>query len=178
MAKIVTLQALFEDELRDVYDAENQIVRVLPTLIAAVNADQLRAMLEVHLEETLEQIERLDRVFASLELRAGGTHCLGMAGILDEVIELMEEGGHEAVLDAGYVAAARQVEHYEITSYGSLIAWAEILGYTVAVPLLQANEREERAADTTLGHLAQSIINLQAAAAGLEADTAGFLMTK
>jgi ferritin-like metal-binding protein YciE len=178
MPEIVTLNALFEDELRDVYDAETQIVRVLPKLIAVISADQLRAMLETHLEETLDQIERLDRVFVSLELRAGGTYCLGMAGILDEAVELMEEGGHTAVLDAGYIAAARQVKHYEITSYGSLIAWAEILGYTVALPLLQANEREERAAATALGHLAESMINLQAAAADPEANTANLLGTK
>jgi ferritin-like metal-binding protein YciE len=172
MPEIVTLSALFEDELRDVYDAEIQIVGVLPKLLEAVNAGQLRAALETHLEETRSHILRLNQVFESVALRVGGTRCLGMEGILDEVAELMEEGGHEAVLDAGYIAAVQRVEHYEITSYGSLIAWAEILGYSDALPLLRANQREERAADAVLSDLARSSINLQAAAAGLQASEA------
>lgn len=177
MPEIVTLSALFEDELRDVYDAETQIVRALPTLIDAVSAVRLRAALQAHLEETRNQIVRLNRVFESLGLRTGGSHCLGMAGILDEAVELMEEGGHGAVLDAGYIAAARQVEHYEITSYASLIAWAEILGYSVALPLLQANEWEARHADATLDQLARSFINLQAAAS-VEAPAATITAAK
>jgi ferritin-like metal-binding protein YciE len=93
-----------------------------------------------------------------------------MEGILDEVEELMYEGGDEAVLDAGYIAAARRVEHYEMTSYRSLITWAEILGYRAALPLLRANEQEEQAADARLSELAQSFINQRAAAAGRDAN--------
>jgi ferritin-like metal-binding protein YciE len=175
MTEIVTLSALFEDELRDVYDAESQIVRALPELIEAVSADQLRAALGNHLEETRNHIDRLDGVFEALDLEAGGTRCLGMEGILDEAKELLEEGGDQAVLDAGYIAAAQRVEHYEITSYGSLLAWAEMLGYTTALPLLKANQREEQAADAKLSYLAQSFINLQAAAAGREANAASLV---
>jgi ferritin-like metal-binding protein YciE len=173
MPEIVTLSALFEDELRDVYDAEHQIVQTLPRLIDAVSADPLRVTLEAHLEETRQQIDRLDQVFASLALAVGGTHCLGMQGILEEAVELIEEGGHEAVLDAGYIAAAQRVEHYEITSYNSLMAWAEILGYGAALPLLRANEWEEQRTAAALAHLAQSAINRQAADAGQQANAAG-----
>jgi ferritin-like metal-binding protein YciE len=177
MPEIITLSDLFEDELRDVYDAEQQIVRGLPRLIRSVSAADVRAALEAHLEETRNQIERLDCIFEELALTAGGTHCLGMEGILDEAAELMDEGGHEAVLDAGYIAAAQRIEHYEMTSYRSLIAWAEILGYGAALPLLRANEQEEKTADAQLSHLARSI-NQHAAAAGFEAHARHFAGAK
>ena len=111
------------------------------------------------------QVERLERVFESLDMRARGKHCEGMAGILEEGAKLIQEDGAESVLDAGFIAAAQRVEHYEITAYGSLMAWAKALGLKDALSLLKENEAEEKAADKKLTAIAESGIN-QAAAAG------------
>ncbi len=167
MAGMKTLRDLFEDELRDVYDAEKQIVKALPKMIKASSNEELESALEAHLEETRGHVERLERVFESIDMRPRGKHCEGMAGILEEGKNLMEEDGDEAVLDAGFIAAAQRVEHYEITAYGTLMAWAKVLGLKDALSLLKANEEEEKAADEKLSALAESGLN-QAAAAGQE----------
>ena len=159
------LQELFVEELRDVYDAEKQIVKALPKMIKSSTSEELGSTLETHLEETRGQVERLEQVFEALDLRPRGKHCDGMAGILEEGKSLMEEDGDEAVLDAGYIAAAQRVEHYEITAYGSLMAWAKALGLKDALSLLKQNLEEEKAADQKLSALAESGLN-QAAAAG------------
>ena len=166
MAAMDSLATLFEDELRDVYDAERQIVKALPKMIKAAANAELRSALEAHLEETREQVERLDQVFSTLDLRARGKHCAGMAGILEEGKDLMEADGDEAVLDAGYIAAAQRVEHYEITAYGTLIAWAETLGHRSVASLLQATLDEEKAANQKLSALAESSVNAIAAQRG------------
>ncbi len=165
MAGMKTLRDLFEDELRDIYDAEKQIVKALPKMIKSSTSEKLGSALETHLEETRGQVERLEQVFEALDLRPRGKHCDGMAGILEEGKSLMEEDGDEAVLDAGYIAAAQRVEHYEITAYGSLMAWAKALGLKDALSLLKQNLEEEKAADQKLSALAESGLN-QAAAAG------------
>ena len=165
MAGMKTLRDLFEDELRDIYDAEKQIVKALPKMIKSSTSEELGSALETHLEETRGQVERLEQVFEALDLRPRGKHCDGMAGILEEGKSLMEEDGDEAVLDAGYIAAAQRVEHYEITAYGSLMAWAKALGLKDALSLLKQNLEEEKAADQKLSALAESGLN-QAAAAG------------
>lgn len=165
MAGMKTLRDLFEDELRDIYDAEKQIVKALPKMIKSSTSQELGSALETHLEETRGQVERLEQVFEALDLRPRGKHCDGMAGILEEGKSLMEEDGDEAVLDAGYIAAAQRVEHYEITAYGSLMAWAKALGLKDALSLLKQNLEEEKAADQKLSALAESGLN-QAAAAG------------
>jgi ferritin-like metal-binding protein YciE len=167
MAGMKTLRDLFEDELRDVYDAEKQIVKALPKMIKASSNEELESALEAHLEETRGHVERLERVFESIDMRPRGKHCEGMAGILEEGKNLMEEDGDEAVLDAGFIAAAQRVEHYEITAYGTLMAWAKVLGLKDALSLLKANEEEEKAADEKLSALAERGLN-QAAAAGQE----------
>ena len=164
MAEMSSLKDLFEDELRDVYDAEKQIIKALPKMIKAANTPALSKALAAHLEETRGQLVRLEKAFASLDLPARGKHCSGMEGILKEGKDLLEEDGHAAVLDAGFIAAAQRVEHYEITAYGTLIAWAKTLGYRDAASLLQANEGEEKAADVKLSKLAESGINAAAAA--------------
>ena len=169
MAGMKTLRDLFEDELRDVYDAEKQIIKALPKMIKASASDELSSALEAHLEETRGHVERLERVFESLDMRPRGKHCAGMAGILEEGADLIEEDGDEAVLDAGFVAAAQRVEHYEITAYGSLMAWAKALGLKDALSLLKENEQEEKAADQKLTRIAESSIN-QTAAAGQESE--------
>jgi ferritin-like metal-binding protein YciE len=167
MPGMKTLRDLFEDELRDVYDAEKQIIRALPRMIKATGSEELSSALEAHLEETRGHVERLERVFESIDRRPRGKRCEGMAGILEEGANLMEEDGEESVLDAGFIAAAQRVEHYEITAYGSLMAWAKALGLKNALSLLKENEQEEKAADQKLSALAESGIN-QAAAAGQE----------
>jgi ferritin-like metal-binding protein YciE len=162
MADLNTLSVLFEDELRDVYDAEKQIVKALPKIIKAVTNDDLRKALSAHLEETRGQVVRLEQTFESLDLKPRGKHCAGMAGILEEGSDLMEEDGDDAVLDAAFIAGCQRVEHYEIVAYGCLIAWAKLLGYKAAQKLLAANEQEEKAADAKLSKLAESAVNPQA----------------
>jgi ferritin-like metal-binding protein YciE len=166
MADLNTLHDLFESELRDVYDAEKQILKALPKIIKAAANPQLREALSAHLEETRGHVDRLEQAFESLELKVKGKHCAGMAGILEEGSDLLEEDGEDAVLDAGFVAGCQRVEHYEITAYGSLMAWAKLLGYRDALTLLKANEQEEKAADAKLSKIAESAVNQQALDAG------------
>ncbi len=172
MADLNTLSVLFENELRDVYDAEKQIVKALPRILKAASDVELREALTLHLEETHGQIERLEKAFASLDLTPKGKHCAGMAGILEEGRDLLEEDGDDAVLDAAFIAGCQRVEHYEITAYGTLMAWAKLLGYDEAGKLLAANEREEKAADMKLSKIAESAVNPQAAAADDNDDSA------
>jgi ferritin-like metal-binding protein YciE len=165
MAELNTLHDLFEDELRDVYDAEKQILKALPKIIEAAKHAELREALTMHLEETRGQVERLEQAFESLDLKPRGKHCAGMAGILEEGDDLLDENGNDAVLDAAFIAGCQRVEHYEITAYGTLVAWARLLAYDEALKLLEANEREEKAADLTLSKIAESSVNPQAAGA-------------
>ncbi len=164
MAGMNSLKDLFEDELRDIYDAEKRILKALPKMVRAASGEQLKEAFTTHLEETRGQVERLEQVFASLDLKVRGKACRGMQGILEEGSELMEEDGDESVLDAGLIAAAQRVEHYEIAAYGTLMAWAKVLGYDEALDLLQENEQEEKATDEKLSQLAESLVNQQAAA--------------
>ncbi|HEY1912834.1 MAG TPA: ferritin-like domain-containing protein [Vicinamibacterales bacterium] len=166
MPALQTLNDLFEDELRDVYDAEKQILKALPKIIKAVSDDTLRTALTDHLEETRGHVVRLEGAFASLQLKPRGKHCAGMAGVLEEGADLLEEDGDDAVLDAAFVAGCQRVEHYEIVAYGCLIAWANVLGHSKAAALLKSNEQEEKAADQKLTKLAESSLNARAAAAG------------
>jgi ferritin-like metal-binding protein YciE len=166
MADLNTLSDIFEDELRDVYDAEKQILKALPKVIKGVSNESLRQALADHLEETHGHVERLEQVFESLDLKPKGKHCAGMAGILEEGSTLLKEDGAEAVLDAGFIAGCQRVEHYEITAYGSLMAWAKLLGRKEALALLKANELEEKTADAKLSKLAESTINAEALHAG------------
>ena len=170
MADLNTLNVLFEDELRDVYDAEKQILKALPKIIKAVTNDDLRKALSAHLDETRGQVSRLEQAFESLDLKPKGKHCAGMAGILEEGSDLLEEDGDDAVLDAGFIAGCQRVEHYEIVAYGCLVAWAKLLGYQDALNLLKANEQEEKAADAKLSKLAESTVNPQAMSAAESDD--------
>jgi len=170
MAGMNTLADLFQDELRDIYDAEKRILKALPKMAKAASDEQLRDAFTTHLEETRGHVERLEQVFASLDLKVKGKRCMGMEGILAEGAELMGEDGDEAVLDAGLIASAQRVEHYEITAYGSLMAWAKVLGYDDAIELLGENEREEKVADQKLTDIAEGLINQQATAGGGEEE--------
>src|SRR5437588_12654416 len=126
MADLNTLHDLFEGELRDIYDAEKQILKALPKIIKVVTDQQLQEALSAHLEETRGDVGRLEKAFASLDLKVKGKRCSGMEGILEEGGELLEEDGADAVLDAAFIAGCQRVEHYEITAYGSLMAWAKM----------------------------------------------------
>ena len=163
MANTGTLHDAFLDELRDVYDAEKQITKALPKMVKAATSSDLQHALETHLEETRGHVERLEAVFESLEERARGKHCDGIAGILDEGKSVMEEDFDETTMDACLIAAAQRVEHYEMAAYGNLIAWAQAMGHTKAASLLKETLDEEKNADKKLTSIAEGGINQQAA---------------
>jgi ferritin-like metal-binding protein YciE len=157
-----TLEDLLVETLRDTYNAEKQLVKALPRMAKAANADELRAAFEEHLEVTREQVTRLERVFEELGVPARGKHCVAMEGLIEEGKELLEEDHDAVVRDAGLIAAAQKVEHYEIAAYGTLRTWAQMLGHTTAAELLQQSLDEESDADETLSRLAESTVNVRA----------------
>ena len=163
MAETQTLQDAFIDELRDVYDAEKQLIKALPKLARAANSLQLRGAFESHLEETKGQVERLEQVFASLDEKVQGKHCDGIEGIIEEGDAIMEEDFDLMAMDACLIAAGQRAEHYEIAAYGSLIAWARSLGHAEAAELLEQTLSEEKAADEKLTALGEGGINDEAA---------------
>lgn len=158
-----TLHDAFLDELKDIYNGEKQITKALPRMIKSANNPQLVSALQSHLDETQQQIVRLEQVFASLDETAKGKHCDGIAGILEEGGTVMGEDFDEATMDAALIAAGQRVEHYEIAAYGTLVAWATAMGHREAAKLLQQNLDEEGAADKKLSKLAEGGINRQAA---------------
>lgn len=166
MASMTTLHDLFVKELRDTYDAEKQISKALPKMVKKATREDLRAAFEEHHQQTLTQIERLEQAFEQLELRAKGVRCHGMAGIIEEGSEMLDEKGDDAVLDAGLIAAAQKVEHYEIASYGTLVTYARTLGLTQVADLLAATLEEEKDTDQRLTRLAEAGTNQEAASGG------------
>lgn len=163
MATAHTLQDAFLDELRDAFDAERQLVKALPKMAKSATSDELRDAFATHLEETRSHVERLTQVFEALDERPRGKHCAGMAGIVDEGSEVMGEDFDDETMDACLIASGQRAEHYEMAAYGTLIAWARVLGHDEAVELLQQNLDEEKAADEKLSSLAESGINQSAA---------------
>jgi ferritin-like metal-binding protein YciE len=157
------LRKLLLDELRDLYNAEKQLTRALPKLAKNATSEQLRDLLETHLEETEQQVSRLEDAFEMLGEKARGKHCDGIAGIIEEGSKMLEEDFEGAVLDAGIIAGAQRAEHYEIGAYGSVMAWAKVLGMKELASLLDQTLEEEKAADKKLSALAESTINRQAA---------------
>ena len=157
------------DEIKDLYDAEKQLVKALPKMAKAATNGELRDAFESHLQETNGQVARLERVFGLLEEKPRGKHCAGMAGIVEEAGELLKEDMEEAVMDACIIKHAQSAEHYEIGSYGTAIAWAEALELTEVAELLEETLGEEKAADEKLSALAESGIN-DAATAGISED--------
>jgi len=160
-----TLRDALVDEVRDLYNAEKQLIKALPKMAKAASSDELRAALESHLEETQGQVTRLERVFELLAEKPRGKHCAGMAGIIEEGAETLEEDLDGAVLDASIIAAGQRAEHYEIAAYGTVIAWAEALELSEVAEALTETLDEEKAADETLSALAEAGIN-EAATAG------------
>jgi len=160
-----TLRDCLVDEVKDMYNAEKQLTKALPKLAKGATSEELRTALENHLEETQNQVAKLERVFELLDETVRGKHCAGMAGIIEEGSDLLEEDFEDAVMDACIIAAAQKSEHYEITSYGTMIAWAEALELTEVAGILNEILEEEKTADEKLSALAESGIN-EAATAG------------
>jgi len=160
--ELVTLYDLLVDELRDLYDAENQLVKALPKVAAAVSSSELKEALEEHFEQTRGHVERLQDVFEHLGESPRGTHCDGMEGLLKEGQKMMEKKGEDAVIDAGIISAAQRVEHYEIAGYGCVISFAKRLGHSEAAKLLSEILEEEKAADEKLTEIAESAVNVEA----------------
>jgi ferritin-like metal-binding protein YciE len=165
-----TLHDAFLDELRDIYDAEKQLTKALPKLAKAATSPDLRSAFESHLEETREHVERLERVFESLDEKASGKHCDGIAGIIEEGKNVMDDDFEDVTLDACLIAAGQRAEHYEMAAYGTLIAWARAMGHSEAADLLQETLDEEKAADEKLTSLAEGGINQEAADAAHPVD--------
>ena len=165
MAKAKTLQDLFHDTLKDIYFAEKKILAALPKMARAANSDELRAAFDKHEGETEGQVERLEQVFQILGETPKGKTCDAIVGIIEEGQEIMKEYKGTPALDAGLLAAAQAVEHYEISRYGTLKSWAGELGMDKAVQLLDATLMEEKKTDEALTELAETLVNQEAEAA-------------
>lgn len=162
MAKMKKLEDLFHDTLKDVYFAEKKILATLPKMAKAAQHAGLKAAFEKHRSETEGQIERLEQVFAEIDKKPQGKTCDAIVGITKEGQEIMEDYKGMPAHDAGLLAAAQAVEHYEMSRYGTLRTWAEELGYTKATKLLQQTLDEEKATDAALTKLAKSVVNVDA----------------
>jgi len=154
-----TLHDLFVDELRDLYHAENQLVKALPKVAKSANSPQLQSALKDHLQQTEHHVERLEDIFASLDASPKGKKCVAMEGLVKEGEEIVKERMRPEVKDAGLIGAAQRVEHYEIAAYGTARAHAEQLGYSNAARLLQQTLSEEEAANEKLTQIAESSVN-------------------
>ena len=160
--EINTLEELFEHGLRDIYYAENQILKAMPELIERATNPQLKKGLKDHLKETEGQVQRLAQIFKMREEKPKGTRCPGINGLISEGEDLVGEIGDKKVLDAAIISSAQAVEHYEITRYGALIAWARELGRNDFADILEANLEEEKAADQKLNRIAEGRVNAMA----------------
>ncbi len=161
---ISTMDDLFVMTLKDVYYAENQILKALPDMIKKAHSSDLKQALENHRRETEGQVERLESVFEQLDMKASGRKCDAIEGIIAEAKEHMSEIDDEDILDAGLIGSAQAVEHYEISRYGTLIAWAKELGLDEAAELLSETLEQEKNADKLLKDIAEKETNRRAAA--------------
>jgi ferritin-like metal-binding protein YciE len=159
------LHELFHDTLKDIYFAEKKILSALPKMAKAAQAPELKQAFEKHETETEEQVARLEKVFEEIDETPRGKTCDAIMGILEEGQEIMKEYKGKAALDAGLLAAAQAVEHYEMSRYGTLRTWAKELGLKNAVSLLDATLKEEKNADSTLSKIAEDNVNQHAEAA-------------
>jgi len=155
------LHDLFEDQIKDLYSAENQILKALPKMAKNATNPQLRTAFERHLEETRGHVTRLEQIAAELDFTPKGKKCKGAEGLIEEGKEVMEEFEDET-LDAGLIGAAQRVEHYEIAGYGTARTHAELLGYKKAARLLQQTLDEEERTDKKLTQIAESVVNVEA----------------
>ena len=157
-----TLEKLYINELRDLYSAENQLLKALPKMAKGASSAELKEAFENHLAETETHVERLEQIFKDLEENPKGKTCHGMKGLIEEGSEILEEEGEESVLDAGIIVAAQKVEHYEMAGYGSVRAFAQLLGQEEAAQLLQTTLDEESKANELLSQLAETTVNAEA----------------
>jgi ferritin-like metal-binding protein YciE len=160
-----TLDELFHDTLKDIYFAEKKILATLPKMAKAAQNEELRAAFEKHRDETEVQVERLERVFAIIDKKPQGKTCDAIIGLTEEGAEIMKEYKGSPALDAGLLAAAQSVEHYEISRYGTLRTWAQELRHADAASLLEETLSEEKATDEALTRIAESVVNQEAEAA-------------
>jgi ferritin-like metal-binding protein YciE len=168
--KLNTLQKLYTDELRDLYNAENQLLKALPKMAKAASSEELKEAFEKHLEQTKGHVERLEQVFEELGEKPKGKTCRAMKGLIEEGSEILGEDGEESVLDAGIIVAAQKVEHYEIAGYGSVRTFAHLLGKDKSAELLQTTLDEESETNEILNKLAESVVNPEAL---MESELAG-----
>ncbi len=161
-SEIKSLWDLWVDELKDLFNAENQITKALPKVIREVTNSDLKRALEMHLRQTEQHVGRLDTIFSRMNVSAHGKKCLGIEGILAEGKDVM---GYKVsspdIMDAALIAACQKVEHYEIVGYGTARAWAELLGESEAVNLLTQTLSEEKAADEKLNQIGMNVVNIQ-----------------
>ncbi len=160
--EINSLRELYVEQLRDLYDAENQLIKALPKMAKEATSDELRQGIEEHLEQTRGQAERLEQIFEQLGEKAKGKKCKGMQGLIEEGQETLEEDMEEDTKDAAIIAAAQRVEHYEISGYGTARTYANLLGENEAAELLEQTLQEEKETDQKLNQLAEEI-NVEAA---------------
>ena len=151
------LKELYVDELKDIYNAENQLVKALPKMAKAATSDDLRTGFEEHLEQTRGHVQRLEQIFKALGEKPTGKKCKGMEGLVAEGQEMMDEDFEDDLMDAALISAAQRVEHYEIAAYGTVRTYAELLGEDEAVTLLEQTLEEEKETDQKLSDLASDI---------------------
>jgi ferritin-like metal-binding protein YciE len=172
MPTLDSLEELLQEELKDLYDAEQQLTKALPKLIKKAQSPELKEAIEEHLEQTQQHVERLEQVFEQLGLPAKKKKCEGMKHLIAEGDEMIGEAEH-ATRDAVLIASAQKVEHYEIASYGTLRTWCSVLGKDEAAALLEETLEEEKAADEKLTRIAEAIVNEEAASQSADEDTEG-----
>jgi ferritin-like metal-binding protein YciE len=157
-----TLKELYVNELRDLYNAENQLIKALPKMAKGASSDELKDAFEKHLEQTKGHVQRLEEVFEELGEKTKGKTCQAMKGLIEEGSEILKADGEASVLDAAIIVAAQKVEHYEIASYGSVRTFAQLLGQDTSAELLQQTLDEESEANELLNKLAEDIVNPEA----------------
>jgi ferritin-like metal-binding protein YciE len=160
--KMDSLHDLYVHELKDLYNAENQIIKALPKMAKAATSSELRAAFEQHLDTTRRQVERLERIFQRMNVTAKGTKCKGMEGLIDEGEEIMDMDVEASVCDAALISSAQRIEHYEIAGYGTARTYARQLGYEEDARLLQETLKEEGETDKKLTSIAESRVNVEA----------------
>ena len=165
-----TLQKLYVEGLRDLYSAENQLIKALPKMAKAAKSPEVKEAFETHLAQTEQQVQRLEKIFADLGEKPTGKHCKGMEGLIEEGNDLMKEDADPDVLDAGLIAAAQHVEHYEMAGYGTCRTYAELLGLDDHMDLLQQTLDEEEETDQILTEIALTSVNLAALAGDEEGE--------
>ena len=163
MANLDSLEALMQDELKDIYDAEKQLTKALPKLAKKASNEELRNGFEEHLQQTEQHMERLEQVFEQMGMPARGKTCKGMKNLIAEGEEMLREAEDDATRDALMIAAAQKVEHYEIAAYGTLRTWANLLGKDDVASILEETLEEEKETDQKLTEIAESFVNQAAA---------------